>query len=219
MTVFSNDRDILRYEAALFGDLHFPWQVLCRGDGGVLSGATFTKTGAVFESAGASAGGVIYLRSDDGVLDGAYEIVSVDSEAALTISVLRADASASAVGPGDSSNVAYRVSTFAPQAEQVAFDLTQYFGIRPGNPDSSYGTDDIVDASVLEQASVYAVLAGAYATLGSKSDDGEGFWKKSLYYQKLFAGARERCRLSVDAGSDGVSDRTNAGGSIRLIRD
>ena len=78
--------------------------------------------------------------------------------------------------------------------------------------------DDILDVSVLKQASVYAVIASIYATLGSRSED-DGFWKKSLHYQKLFGKARERCRLSVDIDSDGYSDKTNIGGSVRLVRD
>jgi hypothetical protein len=114
--------------------------------------------------------------------------------------------------------VSYRISTFGPQANEVGFELTQYFGIRPGNPDSEYTVDDILDVSVLRQASVYAVIAGIYATLGGSSDE-DSFWKKSLYYQKLFEKARERCRLNVDIGGDGVSDRTKIGGSMKLVRD
>jgi hypothetical protein len=147
-----------------------------------------------------------------------YEIVSVDSETELTVSVLRSDGEESAVGPGDNSDVSYRISTFGPQANEVGFELTQYFGIRPGNPDSEYTVDDILDVSVLKQASVYAVIAGVYATLGGSSDE-DSFWKKSLHYQKLFEKARERCRLSVDIGGDGVSDRTKIGGSMKLVRD
>ncbi len=218
MLAFSNDVDVLRYEAVLFGDLHFPWQVLCEGDGGQLSGTSFTKTGEGFVTKGVTAGGVIYLQSVGGGLDGVYEIVSVDSETELTVSVLRSDGEESAVGPGDNSDVSYRISTFGPQANEVGFELTQYFGIRPGNPDSEYTVDDILDVIVLKQASVYAVIAGIYATLGGSSDE-DSFWKKSLHYQKLFEKARERCRLSVDIGGDGVSDRTKIGGSMKLVRD
>lgn len=218
MLAFSNDVNILRYEAVLFSDLHFGWQVLCEGDGGTLSGTTFSKTGGDFISAGASAGGVIYLRSQDGTLDGAYEIVSVDSATVLTISVIRADSTESAVGPGDASLVSYRVSTFLPQANEVFFELTQYFGIKPGNPDSEYGTDDILDTRVLRQASVYGVLAKVYATLGNGAAE-DSFQQKSLHYQRLFGKARERCRVSIDISGDGVGDRTNIGGSIRLVRD
>ncbi len=218
MLAFSNDVDVLRYEAVLFGDLHFPWQVLCEGDDGQLSGTSFTKTGEGFVTKGVTAGGVIYLQSVGGGLDGVYEIVSVDSETELTVSVLRSDGEESAVGPGDNSDVSYRISTFGPQANEVGFELTQYFGIRPGNPDSEYTVDDILDVIVLKQASVYAVIAGIYATLGGSSDE-DSFWKKSLHYQKLFEKARERCRLSVDIGGDGVSDRTKIGGSMKLVRD
>ena len=218
MTVFSNDSDILKYEATLFVDLHFPWQVLCEGSDGVLDGTDFSSVSADFVSAGVSAGGVIYLRVSGGV-EGCYEIVSVDSATELTVSVLRTDNDADAVSPGSGSSITYRVSTFAPQATEVMFALTGYFGIGPGNPNSVYDVDDILDVSVLRQASVYAVIAGIYATLGSGFDGNEDFWKKSLHYQKLFEKARERCRLSVDVGSDGVSDRTNVGGSVRMVRD
>ena len=219
MLAFSSDVDILKYEAVLFGDLHFPWQVLCEGAGGEVSGTTFSETSEDFVSAGVGAGGVIYLQSLDGKLDGAYEIVSVDSATELTVSILRADGEGSAVGPGDASDVSYRVSTFGPQANEVGFGLTQYFGIRPGNPDSEYDASDILDTSVLRQASVYAVLASVYATLGSRAGGDDNFWKKSLHYQKLFEKAKERCRLSIDINDDGISDRTNVGGSVRLVRD
>jgi len=219
MISFSNDADILRYEAVLFGELHFPWQVLTEGQGGSLSGTTFTETEADFESAGITAGGVIYLSSSDGILDGAYEIVSVDSATQLTVSVLRADDGADAVAPPQGSNISYRISTFAPQANEVFFQLTQYFGIQPGNPDSEFEPDDILDVSVLKQVSVFAVIASVYATLAGKAEGSDGFWRKSLHYQKLFARARERCRLSIDIGSDEVSDRTNIGSSVRLLRD
>ena len=219
MLAFSSDVDILKYEAVLFGDLYFPWQVLCEGAGGEVSGTTFSETSEDFVSAGVGAGGVIYLQSLDGKLDGAYEIVSVDSATELTVSILRADGEGSAVGPGDASDVSYRVSTFGPQANEVGFELTQYFGIRPGNPDSEYDASDILDTSVLRQASVYAVLASVYTTLGSRAGGDDNFWKKSLHYQKLFEKAKERCRLSIDINDDGISDRTNVGGSVRLVRD
>jgi len=219
MSAFSRDCDILKYEPVVFGDLHFSWQILCEGTEGQLSGSTFTKTGEDFESAGVSSGGVIYLRTSAGELDGAYEIVSVDSATQLTVSVLRVDESNPAVGPGDATDISYRITTFAPQASEVLFELTQYFGIQPGNPNSDYDVEDILDTSVLRQASVYAILAGIYGTLGSSEDDNEHFWQKSMHYQRLFEKARERCRLSIDIDGDGVNYRTNVGGSIRLLRD
>ena len=218
MVSFSNDADILKYEPVLFGELHLPWQVLAAGTAGTLSGSTFTAGGADFASAQVSAGGVVYLRSADGLLDGAYEIISVDSATQLSVSVIRPYSEAAAVAPPPVDDIAYRISTFGPQANEAAFQLTEYFGISQGNPASEIEVEDILDASVLKQASVFAVISSVYAMLASKAKD-ENFWKKSLHYQKLFARAKGRCRLSIDAGSDGSVDITKVGSSGRLVRD
>ena len=145
MIKFSSDADILRYEPILFGELHLPGQVLAAGTGGTLSGTSFTGSGADFIGVQVLAGGVIYLRSADGLLDGAYEIVSVDSATQLTVSVVRADSNAAAIAPPAATDISYRVSTLRPQAGEVGFQLTEYFGIRPGNPASDMDAEDILD--------------------------------------------------------------------------
>jgi len=218
MAKFSNDTDILKYEPTLFGELHLPGQVLAAGMAGTLSGTSFTASGADFVSAGVSAGGVIYLQIADGALDGAFEIVSVDSATQLTVSVIRADSSNDAVAPPGATDVSYRVSTFAPQAREIDFQLTEYFGIKPGNPASEVDAEDILDTTVLKEASVFGVISVVYAMLASEAEE-DNFWKKSLHYQRLFEKARERCRLSIDTDNDGVADVTRAGASVRLVRD
>ncbi len=218
MVSFSNDADILKYEPILFGELHLPQQALATGTGGALSGTTFTAGDADFVSAQVSSGGVIYLRSADGTLDGAYEIVSVDSMTQLIVSVIRSDSAMAAIAPPAATDIFYRISTFGPQANEVGIQLTEHFGISPGNPASEIEVEDILDTDVLKRASVFAVISSLYAMLASKAKD-ENFWKKSMHYQKLFARARERCRLSIDIGSDGVVDVTKVGASGRLVRD
>jgi hypothetical protein len=219
MQIFSTDANILKYEGVLFSELYFPWQILQKGDDGVLNGTSFSSQSADFIStSGVAAGGVIYLQTDDGVLQGAFEIVSVNSATELTVSVLRADSDDIAIAIGSASGISYRISSFVPQANEVMFELTQYFGIRPGNPDSDYGIENIVDASVLRQASVYAVMASVYATLGGRLAD-DGYWKKSMHYKKLFERARERMRLSFDAGSEGGGVIKTIGSSVRIVRE
>jgi hypothetical protein len=218
MVTFSNDADILKYEPMLFGELHLPWQVLMSGTGAILSDTTLTASGADFIAAQVQAGGVIYLQSADGSLDGVYEIFSVDSSTQLSISVVRADSTDTAVPPPAATDISYRISTFGPQAAEVGFQLTEYFGIRPGNPASNIDADDILDATVLRLASVFAVISSVYAMLAGKTKD-QNYWNKSLYYQKLSARARGRCRLSIDVGSDGLADITKIGASGRLVRD
>ncbi len=218
MANFSNDVDILKYEPVLFGELHLPGQVLATGTGGTLSGTTFAASSADFVSALVTAGQVIYLQSADGSLDGAYEIVSVDSTTELTVSIIRTDSNDEPTAPPAATDISYRVSTFGPQANEAGFQLTEYFGIRPGNPASIYGAEDILDTDALKRASVFVVVSSVYAMLASKARD-ENFWKKSLHYQKLFEKARERCQLSIDVGGDGVADITKVGASGRLVRD
>lgn len=218
MVSFSNDADILKYEPILFGELHQPQQVLATGTGGTVSGTTFTASGADFVSAQVSSGGVIYLQSADGALDGAYEIISADSAIQLSVSVIRSDSAMAGVAPPAGTDISYRVCTFGPQTNEIAFQLTEYFGISPGNPASDIDAADILDTDVLKRASVFAVISTVYAMLASKAKD-ENFWKKSMYYQKLFARARERCRLSIDIGSEGVTDITKIGASGKLVRD
>ena len=218
MITFSNDVDILKCEPVLFGELHLASQVRASGTGATLSGTTLTADGADFIAAGVEAGGVIYLRSADGSLDGAYEIVSVDSATELTISVVRADVADPVIAPPTADDISYRVSTFGPQAVDVAFQLTEYFGIRPGDPTSEIGVENLLDTEGLRRASVLAVISRVYGNWSTQTD-GECFWRKSLLYQQLFEKARQRCHLTVDLGADGVADVTRVGGAIRLIRD
>ncbi|MDD5064717.1 MAG: hypothetical protein PHQ35_08185 [Phycisphaerae bacterium] len=218
MVKFANDVDILKYEPALFGELHLPWQVLAAGSGGVLSGTTFTASGADFVNAQITAGQVIHLHSADDSLDGAYEIVSVNSATELTVSVVRTDSGDEPIAPPAATDITYRISTFGPQAGEAGFQLTEYFGIRPGNPASDIDAEDILDADVLRTASVFAVISSIYTMLANNAED-ENFWKKSLHYQKLFEKVRERCRLSIDTDGDGTADTTKSGASRKLVRD
>jgi len=218
MVNFSNDVDILRYEPILFGELYLPSQVPAKGEDGVLNGTSFTADDADFVNASVAAGGVIYLKSEDGILDGAYEIVSVDSTTELTVSIIRSSGDDISIAPPSATNISYRISTFRPQAGETGFQLTEYFGIKPGNPASDIEVEDILDTNALRLASVFAVISGVYAMLASRAEN-ENFWKKSLYYQRLFEKARERCRVCIDTDGDGAADIERSGASIRLRRD
>ncbi len=218
MATFCNDVDVLKWEPALFGELHLPSQVKAGGTGASLSGTTLTAASANFVAAEVEAGGVIHLRSADGVLEGAYEIVSVDSATALTVSVVRADAADPAVAPPPGSDLAWRVCTFASQAEDAAFELTQWFGIQPGDPASEIAVENLLDTEGLRRASVLWVIAKVYAMWASRPA-GECFWRKTLFYEQLYQKARQRCHVTVDLGGDGVADIARVGGAIRLVRD
>jgi hypothetical protein len=217
MIRFSSDVDILKYEPVLFGELHLSWQVLAQRTGASLTGTTLIASGADFAGAGVDTGGVVYLRSADGAIDGAYEVVSVDSMTELTVSVVRPDPADNPIAPPQAADVFYRISTFTPQAAEAAYQLTEHFGMQPGEPTSVVTLEDIIDTEVLRRASTFAVIASIYAMWAGR-DSSEGLWIKSLHYRQLFEKARQRCRLSIDLGTDGVADVTRIGGAVRLVR-
>ena len=221
MVRLCSDMDILKYEPALFGELHPTNQVLETGQAGELSGTTFEASSADFESAGIEPGDVIYLRSADGILDGIFEIAAVDSATQLCLSVLRADSESDPVAPpvsGPVADIFYRISTLKPQIAEVSLRLTEYFGIRPGQADSDYSAEDILDLQEVRQVCATGVIASAYATLSSNGEN-EHLGDKVSHYEKLFEKGRERCRLALDANGDGVADSVRLGGCGRLVRD
>jgi hypothetical protein len=218
MVRLCNDIDILKYEPALFGELHPTNQVLAAGSGGELAGTTFAASGADFASAQIEAGGVIYLRSADGLLDGAYEIVAVDSATQLCVSVLRADSESDPIAPPACSNVSYRISTLRPQTAEVSLRLMEYLWIKPGQVTSDFSAEDILDTEAVRQVCALGVTASAYRMLAS-SAGGEDLWNKGLHYEQLFAKGMERCRVALDGDGDGVVDSIRFGGCGRLVRD
>lgn len=220
MNSFSNDVDILKYEPNLFGDLHFASQVLTDGTGGEISGTAFIAANADFNAAKIMTGMVIYLQSTNSMVDSVFEIVSVDSATQLTLSVLRADEQTQAVAPRNAEDVSYRICSYQPQSNEIFLQLTQHFGLKPGVADGIYDANDILDASVLRQVSVYGILSIIFATLAGRADKNkEDFWEKSRHYNELYEKALERCRVCIDLGDDGVVDSVRSGASVRLLRD
>lgn len=219
MQVFSNDRDVLRYEPALFNTLFLPGQILAHGTGASLSATTLTKTGENFITKGVSAGNVIYLESTIASVATSFEVVSVDSATQLTISVLRCDITSDAISPdADASDYIYRIATFSPQGNDAMKQLTRYFGLQPGDPSSDYSAADLLDAEVMVQVSVFLIIAGVYATLASGINGQDAYWDKSFYYNDKFLKALARCKVDIDLGKDGARDLTNYANSPKLLR-
>jgi len=215
MARFSSDVDLLKYEPAIFGDLYLAWQVISKGANGAVSVTTFTSTGAKFVTSKVSIGDVIHLLAT-GILDGIYEVVSVDSETQLTISALREDSADAAIALPTATNIAYRICTYRPQAVEAAFQITEYLGIAPGRPWSEIDSDDIEHPESLKLVSVFAILASLYATFASTATD-EYLWKKSNYYQALYEKYRER--LKVSFGSDDGTEIIKDGSTGKVKRE
>lgn len=216
MVRFSKDVDLLKWEPVLFVELMPASQTLCQGDDGVLSGTTFTSSGASFDDADVAAGQVIYLQDSES-LDGCYEIVSVDSATQLTISVLRLSTEDDPVAPPSGSEISYRIGTFDPQADEVAYGLMQYFGIETSEDEAS-ASQEILNVRALRQASVFGVLSAVFAAAACGTKDASGHWAKSQRYQELFHAGRSKARIELDTDSDQVAEQFRSGGTVRLKR-
>jgi hypothetical protein len=213
-----SDRDILKYEPALFG-VNFPAnQVIAAGTAGVLTGTTFGASGANFVSAQVEPGDCIYLKSADGSLDGVYEIVAVDSATQVCVSVLRADSQSDPIAPPAGTGITYRISTFKPQIVNASLILMEYLGIKPGEVRSDISADDILNSEEVKQLCAMGTVSAAYRTLANGADD-NNFKDKSIEYERLFGEGLERCRVAIDKDGDGVADDVRYGGCGRLFRD
>ena len=219
MVRFSRDVDLLKWEPVLFRELASSSQRLCRSSDGVLNGTTFTSASGLFESCGLSAGKVIYL-GDGADIDGCFEVVSVDSDTELTLSVVRESSEDAAVAPAvGGSEIVYQVVTFDPQAEEVSVGLLQYFGLKEEGEDFELTADGILNSRQLRQASVFAVLAGLFAGYAMGGKDEQGYGEKAKRYERLFYESRSKARLEIDIDGDEVADRFKTGGAVRLRRD
>jgi hypothetical protein len=219
MELFSKDVDLVKFEPGLFAEANFGGQVLGKGTNGIISGTSFSAAGGDFINRGVTAGGVIFLQSLDGSINAAYEITAVDSATQLTISVVRGDAEMAPIAVGTASGLIYRIMTFMPQAAEALYEITSWFGLRPGMAQATYGVEDISDATPLHLLSAYRVLAMVFGTLGGTEDEKKTYTQKEAFYMKLYKEARGRARITLDAEHDGVTEETIAGGSVRLIRE
>lgn len=216
MAKFSTDADLLKWEPVLFRELALPSQTLCNGEDGTVNGTTLTSPNASFQQAAVAAGGVIYMYNSSDGIDGCYEIVSVDSQTQLTVSILRSSTDDGPIAPPNATDISYRISTFGPQAEEVAYSLLQYFGIDEKTTDTI--NINILQNRPLRQASAFGVLSTIFAASAIGKNDKAGYWEKSLRYKELFQTARTKAAVEIDNNADNITDQILTGGALRLRR-
>lgn len=220
MELFCTDVDLLKHEPGLFAGGNFSGQVLCKGSNGVLSGTTFTASGENFISKGVAAGGVIFLQSLDGLINAAYEVVSVTSATQLMVSVVRWATEQAAIPIGNASGLIYCIPTFAPQAAEAMIEITARLGLRPGLADAEYGIGNIFNIETLRRPSVYLALKMIFATLAGTEEEGaKTYTLKRDYYLLMYHASIYWLRITLDTNGDGIAEKTITGGSVRLVRE
>lgn len=210
MNLFSNDIDLLAAEPSLFIEAYRPNQVVSKGANAQLAQTVLTAAGANFTAAQVQPGDVIYLATGDGLIDGCFEIVSVNSATQLTVSILRHDSTLPPIPVGTSSSVLWRICTYRPQTAAMGIQIAGQLGI---------ADQTILNPQDLRQASAFGVLAGLFAALSQGSGAADTAWHKHRYYADLHQKAMVRCRILLDTNADGLPDSQRLGGIITLKRD
>lgn len=223
MKSFSKDIDLLIYEPSIFLDARFDHYKLTSGTGASLTDGILTCSGEDFQNLNIEPGYVVNLSTDADPKGFPAEIIEVISKTQLRVSMIRESAMSSQIMPKNASSLNFRIVSFSALAFEVMISLTRYFGIKPGNSNSSYDAENIVDLEPIRQVSAYGVLALIYqrvtaaikANYVTETQDSQLIEGKAIHYEILFEKAKENCSFAVEFGDYG---KTFKGGSFKLSR-
>jgi len=216
MNPYCQDRDLLSIEPAVFASAAFPSQQLISGSDGVTSETTFTSAASDFQDAGLGAGMVLCTYTTGPAEGRSYEIISVDSATALTVSVLRPTPEAEPVPPPAGSELSFHVRTFAPQIQNVTQTLSEK--LRQIAEAAGIASADFADSSQLRIAAAHGALASVFLARAETTGSHDPHWRKAEYHRRQFQQRQLQLRLAVDQDGDGVAEQTRTLGSVRLMR-
>ena len=214
MNDYCQDRDLLSLEPAIFLGGSFVTQQMIGGSDGVSSGTTFTSAGSNFNSAAVQAGMVLTVYDAAASEGNAFEIVSVNSATALTVSILRADASIPPVAPKMSGH-SFFIRTFRPQIQGVSRTLEEkltFFSEAHHIPADKVA---FADPDQLRSAAACGALSGIYLARAACATADDANWLKSEHYRQEFTKLRAQLRLTVDTGA---RQQTHTLGNVLLRR-
>ena len=215
MNAFCQDRDLLAIEPVIFfgGPAG---QQLAAGTDGELDGTAFTSDTADFVAAGAAGGMVLYVYASAPEEGSAYEIVSVDSAAALTVSVLRGDPQTAPVAPPAGSKLSFHVRTYQPQIQSVSATLAEK--LRQIAEVAGLAPAKFADSRQLRTAAAHGALASIFVARAHGARPIDANWIKAEHYRSLFRELQLQLRLAVDADGDGQAERTRTLGNVAMRR-
>jgi hypothetical protein len=217
MNEFCQDRDLLALEPAIFLGGSFVTQQLIGGSDGVSSGTTFTSAGSNFGSAGVQAGMVLTVYDTAASEGNAFEIISVNSATALTVSVLRADPSLPPVAPKISGR-SFFIRTFRPQIQGVSRTLAEK--LKQFSEIYRIPAEKVAfaDPAQLQLTTACGALPGIYLARAASATADDANWLKSEHYRQEFVRLQSQLRLTVDAGAGGCRQQTHTLGNVLLRR-
>ena len=216
MSEFCKDRDLLAIEPIVFLGGGFPCQELIAGTDGAIAGTTFTSADSDFQSAGIAPGMVLCTHTTTPAEGSAFEVISVDSATALTVSVLRADPSASNIAPPAASDLSFRIRTFAPQIHGVSSTLAEK--MRLISEVSGIAQADFANSAQLARTCAYGALSSIFVARAENASTSDANWIKAEHYRAEFLRLQLQLRLVIDSDGDGQAERTRTLGNVALRR-
>ena len=194
------DRDLLAIEPEIFAE-SFESQRLAAGEDGAIAGATFTSASADFAAAQVDSGMIVCVYDTVAVEGRCYEIVSVESQTSLTVSILRPS------GDGD---------PIAPQIRGACETLAEK--LRQAAEVEGIEVADYADSPRLRKAISLAALAAIFTARASNAADLDANWVKAEHYRREHLALLPALRLARDADGDGLAEQTRALGNVSLRR-
>lgn len=213
---FCQDRDLLCIEPIVFLSGDAIGRRLITGGDGAISGTTCTSIGSDFVSAGIEAGMVLCTYDTIPAEGRAWEILSVESATALTISVLRVDTDAPAVAPPAGTNLSFYVRSFGPQVQSVSATLAEK--LRQLAEVAGVASANFADSAQLRVATAHGALAGVFLARADNARPHDANWIKAEFHRAEFLRCQNQLRLAVDADGDGVAEQTRTLGNVHLKR-
>ena len=210
------DRDLLAIEPDVFTGGGFDSQQMIAGTGGAVSGTTFTDASADFPAANIEAGMVLCVYSTVPAEGRCYEIISVDSAAALTVSILRADRDGDPVAPPAWTGLKYYINTFAPQIAES--EATLHEKLRQLGEADGISSSEFVDSSQLRKAVALGSLASVFTARASNATGDDANWVKAEFYRRQHVAAVGTLRLAKDIDGDGLAEHTRTLANVSLRR-
>ena len=216
MSESCKDRDLLAIEPGIFTGGGFESQQLTAGADGVVSATTFSSASADFVAANVQTGMVLCIYAAVPAEGRCYEIVSVDSATALTVSVLRAEGDGNAIAPPAGTSLKYQINTFAPQVSAAAATLHEK--LRQIAEAEGISEADFADSAQLGRAIALGALAAIFTARAANATGADANWVKAEHYRRQHVAATAAIRLAQDTNGDGVAERTRTLGNVSLRR-
>lgn len=209
---FSTDRDLLLYEPTLFNDLTWVSQQRLSVTDAEVTGTTLTSVSADFELAQVDTGSVLLVNTTP------VEVIQRIDSMTLTVSLLRARTTDSAIPPGDVSAANVIARTFAPQAELVSASLLRMLGLDADDPDQPLDADAVVSLSLMARLESLGTLERVFSSAAALTGDNDALLFKAAEYRRRLFETAARCPVQIDTTGDGLPDEKRYLGIGRLNR-